>query len=96
MVNGIAVLLTEDELKDLNKEDPNEALNILNYAKKQKLDQCRAYLESTDWQAVAFIKYGRPIDSGVKENCLKAKKFMDDIEACKTLKQLEKININFE
>ena len=69
---------------------------LLEQEKVVKIAQCKQYLVETDWQANAFIKYGRPIDSGVKENCLKAKKLKADIEACTTLKELEKINVNFE
>lgn len=69
---------------------------LLEQEKIIKIAQCQQYLAETDWQASAFIKYGRPIDNGVKENCLKAKKLKDDIEACTTLKELKKININFE
>jgi hypothetical protein len=68
----------------------------LEQAKFIKIAQCQNYLESTDWQAAAFIKYGRPIDANVSENCLKAKQWKIDIAACTTLEELNAININFE
>ena len=69
---------------------------LLEQEKALKIAQCQTYLQSTDWQASAFLKYGRPIDDGVKENCLKAKELKNKIEACTTLEQLEKINVNFD
>jgi len=68
----------------------------LEQAKLAKTAQCQTYLEGTDWQAAAFIKYGRPIDANVSENCLKAKQWKIDIAACTTLEQLNKIIINFD
>lgn len=67
----------------------------LEQAKITKIAQCQAYLESTDWQATAFIKYNRPIDANVFENCLKANQWKVDIAACTTLEELNAININF-
>jgi len=67
----------------------------LEQAKLAKIAQCQAYLESTDWQAVAFIKYARPINTNVFENCLKAKQWKIDIAACTTLEELNNINIDF-
>jgi hypothetical protein len=68
---------------------------LLEQGKQIKTAQCQDYLEGTDWQAAAFIKYSRPIDANVSENCLKAKQWKIDIAACTTLKELENINIDF-
>ena len=68
---------------------------ILEQAKAIKTAQCQAYLESTDWQVSAFIKYARPIDANVSENCLNAKQWKIDIAACTTLEELDNINIDF-
>jgi len=68
---------------------------LLEQAKIDKIAQCQTYLESTDWQAAAFTKYGRPIDANVSENCLKAKQWKIDVAACTTLEELNNININF-
>jgi len=68
---------------------------LLEQGKQIKTAQCQTYLESTDWQVAAFIKYGRTIDANVSENCLKAKQWKIDIAACTTLEELNAININF-
>jgi hypothetical protein len=68
---------------------------LLEQGKQSKTAQCQAYLEGTDWQAAAFIKYSRPVDANVSENCLKAKQWKIDIAACTTLEELNAININF-
>lgn len=68
---------------------------LLEQGKQSKTAECQAYLQSTDWQAAAFIKYGRPVDANVSENCLKAKQWKIDIAACTTLEELNAININF-
>jgi hypothetical protein len=97
MVNGIAVLLTESEIAEFNQPPSKEdLLNQLNSQKQTKTAQCQTYLEGTDWQAAAFIKYGRPVDANVSENCLKAKQWKIDIAACTTLEELNAININFQ
>jgi hypothetical protein len=72
---------------------PNSVL--LEQGKQIKTAQCQDYLQGTDWQAAAFIKYSRPIDANVSENCLKAKQWKIDIAACTTLEELENINIDF-
>lgn len=72
-----------------------QAYNQLLEKKTEKIAQCQDYLEQTDWQANAFIKYGRPIDANVPGNCLKAKQWKSDIKACTTIEELENININF-
>ena len=53
------------------------------------------YLQETDWQASAFIKYQRPIDNGVSEKCQLANNEMASIEACLTLEEVEQYSINF-
>jgi hypothetical protein len=68
---------------------------LLEQGKQIKTAQCEDYLQGTDWQAAAFIKYSRPIDANVFENCLKAKQWKIDIAACTTLEELENINIDF-
>jgi len=68
---------------------------LLEQGKQTKTAQCQTYLQSTDWQAAAFIKYGRPIHANVSENCLKAKQWKIDIAACTSLEELNNININF-
>lgn len=86
--NGIPnedwVLATQNEIDAEN----------LKQKKEEKIAQCQAYLESTDWQASAFIKYGRPLDSNVQENCLKAKELKAQIKACTTLEELNKEELN--
>jgi hypothetical protein len=77
--------LTQDEIDAYELEQ----------AKLPKIAQCQSYLEGTDWQAVAFIKYGRAIDTNVSENCLKANQWKVDIAACTTLEELNLINIEF-
>jgi len=80
------VLATQNEIDNFE----------LDQAKAVKTAECQAYLEKTDWQASAFIKYGRPIDSNVQGNCLKARELKTQIESCTTLEELENININFD
>ena len=55
-----------------------------------------AYLQSTDWQACAFIKYGRPLNSGLAEKCQLANDEINAIEACTTLTQLNTFSTTFE
>ncbi len=52
----------------------------------------KSYLASTDWQASAFIKYGRPIDDGIKERCQQARDEIHQIEAATTLDDLNQFN----
>jgi len=84
-----AEIVDEETFKELMLQEDVEDV------KKNKISQCQTYLEGTDWQAAAFIKYGRPVDANVSENCLKAKQWKIDIAACTTLEELNAININF-
>jgi hypothetical protein len=96
LVNGIAILLTESEIAESNQLPSEEdLLNQLKSQQNEKIAQCQLYLQSTDWQAAAFIKYSRPVDANVSENCLKAKQWKIDIDACTSLEELNNININF-
>jgi hypothetical protein len=94
VIDGIAIALTQEELNFHTAAQPES--EILEQMKIEKLAKCQKFLESTDWQAAAFIKYDRPIDANVSENCLKAKQWKIDIAACTSLEQLNAININFQ
>ena len=98
MVNGIAIPLTAEEIAEISALSPTQEeidCQELQNAKNIKINQCQTYLQSTDWQAAAFIKYGRPIDANVSKNCLKAKQWKIEINACTTLEELNNINIDF-
>ena len=68
--------------------------------KRKKKDELKAprlaYLHSTDWQAAAFVKYGRPLNSGLAEKCQLANDEINAIEACTTLTQLNTFSTTFE
>lgn len=65
--------------------------------KKTELKAPRlAYLQSTDWQACAFIKYGRQLDAGLAEKCQLANDEINAIETCETLTALNAFSITFE
>lgn len=83
MVNGIAILLNESEIAELNQLPSEEdLLNQLNSQKQVKINKCKAYLNSTDWQIIAN---NRPL----------AVSLQAEIAACTTLEELNNININF-
>lgn len=56
----------------------------------------KKYLKDTDWQASAFIKYGRPIDEEVKIKSAKAAEEINNIQACTSLTSLNKFSEVFE
>ncbi len=56
----------------------------------------KKYLEDSDWQACAFIKYGRPLDSGLAEKCQLAKDEINAIEIAPTLTALNTFSTTFE
>jgi hypothetical protein len=70
----------------------------LEQAKASKINECKAYLASTDWQIIRLSDptSGEPLKEGVAENRSLARSLQDDIEACTTLEELNNININFE
>jgi hypothetical protein len=71
---------------------------LLERARREKLAQCRAYLASTDWQIIRLSdpSSSEPLKQGVAENRALARSLQDKISACKTLKELNAIQINFE
>ena len=61
---------------------------VLDSKKKSKIFSRLKYLKDTDWQASAFIKYGRPIDEEVKEKCLRALEEINKIKITNSLNEL--------
>lgn len=97
MINGIAVLLTENEIAEFNKLQTEHLLNQLSLQKQLKITQCQKYLNETDWY---IIKMSDPSNvSIVPENILinrsNARTWQKDINTCTTLEELNNININF-
>ena len=96
MINGIAVLLTESEIAELNQLPSEEdLLNQLNSQKQVKINQCKAYLNSTDWQIIANTERNRVVDEDVATNRPLAVSLQAVIASCTTLEELNNININF-
>tara|TARA_R110000868_G_C10826001_1_gene758971 strand:+ start:597 stop:1040 length:444 start_codon:yes stop_codon:yes gene_type:complete len=92
-INGVWVLenIPEPEPKPIPTTEEKKA------AKKIELKAPRlAYLQSTDWQAAAFIKYGRPLDIGLPAKCQLANDEINAIEACTTLTALNAFSTTFE
>ncbi len=98
IVNGIAILLTDSEIKELD-ESPNreELLNQLNFQKQIKINLCRSYLKRTDWQIIRLSDPTsvNPLKEGVAEKRDLARSLQDDINDCTTLEQLNEINTDF-
>ena len=67
----------------------------LEQAKLIRIATRLSYLQETDWQASAFIKYQRPIDNEVSKKCQLANNEMASIKACLTLEKIEQYSINF-
>lgn len=62
-----------------------------------KVTECKNYLEDTDWQIIRLADPSstEPLKEGVANNRDLARSLQDDINNCKTLKELEKIKIKF-
>lgn len=96
MVNGIAILLTESEIAELNRlPSKEELLSQLNSQKQTKINKCKAYLNSTDWQIIANIEKNRAVNEDVATNRPLAVSLQAEIAACTTLEELNNINIDF-
>jgi hypothetical protein len=98
IVNGIAILLTENEIAELSQPpSEEELLNQLNSQKQVKINQCKAYLINTDWQIIRLADptSGEPLKEGVAENRALARNLQDLIKDCATLEELNNINIDF-
>jgi hypothetical protein len=96
LVNGIAILLTESEIAEFNQPlSEEELLNQLNSQKQIKINQCKTYLNDTDWQIIAFIERNRTVNEDVAINRPLAASLQTEITACTTLEELNNININF-
>lgn len=99
MINGVAVLLTEREIAELNQPPSEEdLLNQLNSQKQFKIAQCKAYLSSTDWQIIRLSDptSGEALKEGVAEKRALARSLQNDIETgvINTLEDLNNINFN--
>lgn len=96
IVNGIAILLTESEIAELNQAPSEEdLLNQLNLQKQVKINQCKTYLNNTDWQIIALTERNRAVDEDVATNRPLAVSLQAEITACTTLEELNNINIDF-
>ena len=65
---------------------------IINSKKLELISLCKNKLKSTDWQANAFIKRKRPIDSWVAKHDQDIVNLMNQINACTSLEELNNIN----
>lgn len=100
LVNPIDGLVWENtEFEKPTWEQIEVQLDIveLEQAKSSKIDECKAYLASTDWQVIRLSDptSGEPLKEGVAENRSLARSLQDDIAACTTIEELNNININF-
>ena len=64
-------------------------------AKNARIATRLDYLQSTDWQATAFIKYQRPIDSTVSAKCKQANTEIDAIQKATLLSDVLKFTLTF-
>ena len=71
-------------------------LENLESAKLLKINQCKTYLNNTDWQIIALTERNRVVDEDVATNRPLAVSLQAEITACTTLEELNNININFE
>lgn len=69
----------------------------LQKSKELKIAECKAYLQSTDWQIIRLSdpSSGEVLKEGVAQNRALARSLQNEIQACETLEELENININF-
>jgi len=70
----------------------------LSTLKNEKINQCLAYLSSTDWQIIRLSDptSGESLKEGVADNRALARSLQDQIKACTTLEEVNAININFQ
>jgi len=68
---------------------------LLEEKKIEKIAQCELELAKTDWQANAYLKRNRLIDSWVAKRDQDIVDLMRQITACTTLEELNNINIDF-
>ena len=67
----------------------------LEEAKTVKINQCKGYLNNTDWQIIALTERNRVVDKNVATNRPLAVSLQAEIAACTTLEELNNINIDF-
>lgn len=80
------VELTQEEIDAYELEE----------AKTVKINQCKTYLNNTDWQIIALTERNRVVNEDVATNRPLAVSLQAEIAACTTLEELNNININFE
>lgn len=68
---------------------------LLDHEKTKKINQCKTYLNSTDWQIIALTERNRPVDEAVVINRPLAVTLQAEIAACITLEELNLINTDF-
>ena len=99
MVDGMAILLTESEIEELNQPpSEQELINRLNLAKQSKINRCKVYLEFTDWYIIRSIdpSSGAVVPELILTKRALARSLQDEILACSSIEQINNININFE
>lgn len=98
MVNGIAILLTESEIAELNRLPSEEdLLNELNLQKQVKINQCQSYLKNTDWHIIRMLDPSNSsvVPDNILINRANARTFQKDINDVITLEELNNINTDF-
>lgn len=84
--------VAKPELTEVDKLE-----NDLLVQQEIKINQCKSYLNNTDWQIIRLLDptSGEFLQESVAENRALARSLQNDIAACTTLEELNAININF-
>lgn len=95
IVNGITIEFSDADYKEQADNQARAETELFSTLKSELLSKRIAYLSTTDWYVTRKIKRGVEIPQEILDKEVLCAKEIDLIKLCKTLKQLQKFDINY-
>jgi len=86
----------EEIIKPKEKTEEEKQTEKFENEKQIKIINCKSYLEQTDYHIIRSVEMGVAVKKDILKKRALARSLQDEIEVCKSLEELENININFE
>lgn len=95
IVNGIPIALTEEEIEEFNRPDPNQAAIDLEMKKNLLIKPRLEYLKETDWYVLRELDQEEAYPLAIKTRRETARQEINAIQSIDDLEQLESFTAEF-
>jgi hypothetical protein len=95
IVNGIPIALTDQEIEEFNRKDPNQDAIDLELKKNSLTKPREEYLKNTDWYVAREADQPGSYPIEVRNKRTQAREEINAIQSAENLEQLDSFAINF-